>query len=1584
MTSGSDFYHDELEPEQIEALLKDASITPNEVVEGLWHGQVLVRQNAARGARYVTELPDPGDVMLRIASKDVDPSVRSAIVTAVSQGLAGHPVALPILFDAVLDAGEGIADTALQGLERRLANHRVEVLPYFVAALADLRSAVSAASAQLMVKVGGEAAVPALVPLLASDDPRPRRAAFDILDQIKRSAVAPIIDGLRNPKAKSRELVNRLLGGLGEMEPAERAQLAAIVADANASGDANLAFLAQRILDGLGKPVTITRIAPANVPIRRFFDRALGDDEIAGDAEVDEVLHALNDGRAFVRQNAARWLGLGAASASDVATKVLVALGPRMRDPDAVVRAVVARTLGHIGGDDAVRALVVGLADPSPTVRGAVVDALSGLGPESLAVALEGVRAADAIVVTRTFDGLKQVVARHGRPATQPLADVLRGDRDLTALGRELACVALGELGNAAEEALPALLALTRDNNEDVRAAAATAIGFIGIDDEIVLADLKRMLNDPVMHVRRQAALAAARITGRPLDDRSPSEARVVPIAGFEDEVLGRDALRHGAANAGLDLLIAALRDGRPVVRQNAARAIGVLVDEGADVKAAAQPLGLLLRDGEVDVRKAAIAALGELGKDAIGAVWMLTSALVDPDDDVREAVIVTLVALYPECEPYLIEALRIDTTSANKGIFVVFYRLSGAAVSTLVAGLNDASGLIRLNAARALELLAKHGAANAIGDLEARLSDPIGNVRAAAQAALDAIGGKPRPPIVIEPDPIDVPGFYERIVDDAVLEAKRDVATPERLARQMRDGRAQVRANAATMVAFFDASDELTAVLPGLTVLARDSADEVKAHALAAIGKLVASGAASIETYGDVLVQALADRALVVRQAARTALEALGERAFPAMALGLAHGDSHLLDELTSLFQQAQRPAVAYIVEGLRNPKSRGRELACVALGGLGATADEALPALLAVTRDEDEEVRAAAAMAIGSIGVCNETVLADLNRMSRDSVTPVRRQAALAIARLTGRTLDDRGASEALVVPIVGFADAALDREALRAGAAEAGLDLLVASLRDGRAVVRQNAARAIGVLAEAGSVAAAARPLGMLLRDGEVDVRKAAIAALGELGKDAIGAIWQLCAGLVDADDDVREAVIATLVALHPECEADLIEALRVDTASARQGIFVVFYRLAGAGVPALVAGLKSPSGLIRLNAARALELLAKHGASNAMVELEARLADPIGAVRVAAQAALDAIGGRPRPPIVMEPDPIDVPGFYTRIVEDAELEARREVATPERLARQMRDGRPYVRANAASMVACFDASDELTAVLPGLAVLARDSANEVRAHALSALGRLIAKGAANIETYGAVLAQALADRSAFVRRAAKGALEGLGEQGFPALALGLAHTDARLLAELSSLFLALGEPALVALPDALSPLTPELHFGALTVLRAFDREALQATRPNVEPLVLSSEDPDVRAAATALLDKIDGKDLIPAAAEEQPLPLPDFDTTLMSREALAEHAADLRFDLLAHAMTDGRDIVRANATTAIEVIGTHELAWPYIVRALRDPTIEVRVRAAEALGQMPPRRDVAFELVRRWTIRHRASSPRPRRR
>lgn len=1513
-TSAPEFFSDELEPDQIERLLADKRLTPNEVVEGLWHGQVLVRGNAARGARFVTELPDPGEAMLRISAKDADAGVRHAIVTALSFGLGSHKTALPVLFDALLDSGEGIRDTAMQGLERRLLQDKPNVLPFFAAALSDVRSTVSAAAAQLLVKAGGHAAIPTLVPLLASDDPRPRRAAYDVLDYLKRDAVPALIGALGNPV--SRPLAARLLSGISPVADADRDALLAVRAQAEALPDHKLLAVVDQVLADMGRPVEVVRVAPANVPIAGFFERALTHDELGAAAEVDEVLHALRDGRGLVRQNAAGWLAAHADAGQ--ADKVLARLGPVLRDPDVKVRVAVAGALGAIGGAYAVRLLVGGLADPEAVVRAAVVAALAVIGPDALGDALEAVRADDPPKVQRVFDGLRNVAAGFGKAAVQPLADALQGDRELTALGREVACLMVGDLGADGEDAVPALLVRLRDGNEHVRAAAATALGFIGIEDALVLDDLARLLGDTVPDVRRQAALAAARITGRPLDDRSPAEPRVVPIAGFETEVLTVEpggALAEGAAAAGIELLVGKLRDGREVVKQNAARALGTLAGHDG-IGAAAQAIAYLLRDGDVAVRSAAVHALQALGPEALPAAWLLTSALTDPDDAVRGAVVEALVGLHPEAEPFLIEALRTDTANAERGIFPVWQRVGGRGIDGLVTALHDPSALIRLNAARALERLAKEGAANALAELELRLADPVQNVRAAAQAAIDAIqGGKPRPPVVLEPDPVDIDGFFERVLDDAFLADHTaafadDAAT--RLARHMRDGRPYVRANAATVLGHWASIGDVASALPGLAVLAKDTAIEVRVRALAALGRLVDRGV-DVSTYGEVLVAGLGDRFKPVREAASQALAALGERAFPSLAMGLAEVDERALPEITALLVALGEPALNALPDAL-SPLTPELHFGT-------------LRALYAFSR---EGLAAARAMVEPLAGPGSE---------------PVVREAAVALLdRIDGKDLEP-AAAEPQPLPLEGFADALMTREALAEAAAELRFDLLVRALSDGRDVVRANAALGLEVVDSAHELAWP--HLVRALKDSDAEVRVRAAEALG-----AMAPRRDVAFDLVRRLDDPSPRVVAAAdkaLRAYGEFALDaLMYALDDRAEIVGRSVLPMIAGLGEKAIDKLVIAQRYDSAFVRRNALLGLRLLERDVAKAARIAVVQARKDEDREVRLEALRTLDWIDGVEHV-FVREPRVLPSEDFAAGPVPLERLKDESAGYDAVALAELLFDGRRAVRENAAA------AHGAIGRYHTWLGILLKDSVGAVQVAAAQALQAL---GMAALPSAPALVAAMLEDEPE-VREAAKASLLGFGKRALPVLIEGLWAPADVARKTVVPFIEAVGKdatPAVIAALDHPSQLVVLNALNVLGRLYAKDPAGTVKAMAKVQALVKNPL-PAIIGAAQKCLFRLEGR--TPAEFQKDPVPMPivGFDKGPLAVDTLKAEAPALDVAWMISAFADGRPIVRENAARAAGFMpkALKELLIPLTI-ALKDGVPEVQVAAAEAFANL----------------------------
>ena len=161
------------------------------------------------------------------------------------------------------------------------------------------------------------------------------------------------------------------------------------------------------------------------------------------------------------------------------------------------------------------------------------------------------------------------------------------------------------------------------------------------------------------------------------------------------------------------DTLIRALRDESECVRAQAALAIADVPPRRQDV----DELAGLLAHPDPYVASFAAWRLGQLGRDAAGAVPALTRAL-DRDDRTRLAVaraLAQLGAVGREAVPALVGTLDSDDPKA------------------------------RLNAVRALGRVGP-SAAEAVGPLTERLSDASGPVRAEAARALGRIGLAARP----------------------------------------------------------------------------------------------------------------------------------------------------------------------------------------------------------------------------------------------------------------------------------------------------------------------------------------------------------------------------------------------------------------------------------------------------------------------------------------------------------------------------------------------------------------------------------------------------------------------------------------------------------------------------------------------------------------------------------------------------------------------------------------------------------------------------------------------------------------------
>jgi HEAT repeat protein len=205
--------------------------------------------------------------------------------------------------------------------------------------------------------------------------------------------------------------------------------------------------------------------------------------------------------------------------------------------------------------DPVLQALGAAIKDPDQQVRGQAVRALAAIG---------------------------------GRALPAELRDD-RGDRRLrlsTGIG---------------ERAVRSVLEAMRDNDAQVRAAAANGLGQVKDPGDRVVLALMKSLRDETSHVRRAAADALAEI--------GPGARMALPALSklVDDQETG--------------------------VRWGAVRAVGIV---GIGMETAAPPLVHALKDQDPAVRLRAVRALRDLGVSVKGAIPPLRSALRDEDPGVQ------------------------------------------------------------------------------------------------------------------------------------------------------------------------------------------------------------------------------------------------------------------------------------------------------------------------------------------------------------------------------------------------------------------------------------------------------------------------------------------------------------------------------------------------------------------------------------------------------------------------------------------------------------------------------------------------------------------------------------------------------------------------------------------------------------------------------------------------------------------------------------------------------------------------------------------------------------------------------------
>lgn len=840
---------------------------------------------------------------------------------------------------------------------------------------------------------------------------------------------------------------------------------------------------------------------------------------------------------------------------------------------------------------------------------------------------------------------------------------------------------------------------------------------------------------------------AASKPPGEPDDSppaKSPTRSSARPGAGssgkaatagtgglaLDQKELRFEELAAMASRLSADDMIAALRDGRAVVKSNALRALATL-------NVASPQMIPLLRDSDPGVAHSAAEAVQRLGPALRPLISQLGDAVHGARPEVADIVLDTLAALVGEADDELIAALDVSPELGNSAIVEGLVRAGEAGAMLLGKALTREQTLIRFNSAQGLRRLARSGALDGfvLGTeimqmlAQVRDTDTAPDVRSAAQSAILAIIGQAQQWAAANASAearragqITIPHFDIRPLSMDELEEHLSEGDLHQMIHALNDGHHVVRANAARALATL--GEKAAPAIRPMAVLLRDGMTSVRSAAATSLAPL---GPGVVEV-AEQLVAALGDRDPVVASQAqetiRKALDAATSDILPALVGGLKTSDRAHAMRIVTLLATTPDP-VLILSDAFVKP---------------------------------DVNVQVNAALGFGLLGperVGDGRKLLEGARTGGDFRTRAAVREALAMLAVPG----DSGPPP---ITVEGFGERRLDDKKL------AGLEpaSLLAALRDGRSMARANAAAALGLLGPA--VAEAARPLAVLTRDHEVEVRAEAVTALGKLGDGALAMADVLAAAAGDSEPAVHQAAREALATMGESARPALIRALETD--SREHAIRLV--GLIGAlpeAVDRLCSAFASPAVNVQVNAALGLGLLGIERVGKGRAVLEGARTGGDARTRASVREALSMLEV-PKPP---GPPPITVPGFEEKPLASDDLD--RSQLRIDSLVAALQDGRSVVRINAAMGLAVLghDASSTARPV----AVLLRDTVPPVRVSAARALG---AFGAGALEVADA-LVDALGDRAHEVAEAAAETLASLGDDALPALLRGLEVDD-----------------------------------------------------------------------------------------------------------------------------------------------------------------------------------------------------------
>jgi HEAT repeat protein len=683
------------------------------LAEAARHADRLQRNDGPTRIRAARALGEIGPAAraavpaLLAATEDPDPSVVTEALRALGAIVPEDRSALPVLLRRLERGPElawaewlGASDWLNPERDRALARR---YLPRLIERLRDPSPEEWATLRPCLITLGvtAEGAAPALEKLYHAREARLERVEVLETWALVCRDPAPVVRlGLRDPDPRLPGTARRLAEDLGPRAaaalpalaqtlrrattPGECEEIVRIMRDVGAGSDELVETLAAVLGDPYPQPHAaqlLGELGPAAVKVLPALKARLRDRNVSARVAVAVLRLGGPDRRALavleekLAEPADRRLALDAAAELGPEGRALApTLRRLLRAGGSLLELEMASLLARVNPGDPEGVAMLGVLVPywagrENPYRTDPLGAVERLGPLAAGALVEVAALLQEDSPTQQSRAAL-ALARLGR-AAGPVVPLLRqwlrvGD------GRvELALAVLGEVGPAAEEALPDLLPLLNDPSVARRSQVAWVLGRIGPAARASLPQLRRQFEEderwrgsfklllrpvwPMPHRRFEgdergprewAAYALARIEGdaRPYLPELLRLVRRSPAAACALGELGADA------RPALPALLALLREGHAVAGHHAAAALARL---GPHAASTVPELARLLDDRRRAVRFFAIKALAGLGRAAAPVLPQLRAHLTDADAVVSRAAaraVVELARTAAEC----------------------------------------------------------------------------------------------------------------------------------------------------------------------------------------------------------------------------------------------------------------------------------------------------------------------------------------------------------------------------------------------------------------------------------------------------------------------------------------------------------------------------------------------------------------------------------------------------------------------------------------------------------------------------------------------------------------------------------------------------------------------------------------------------------------------------------------------------------------------------------------------------------------------------------------------------------------------